>query len=133
MEKLNSTRAGFIHRLGAYLIDTAIAIPICMLAMKLTIDKAYYPFLTEIYIMLFFTLCNTILGATLGKLILGLRVVNSSNKKIGIFKSFIRELLKVLLAYVFLINFIWLLFGKEKLTLHDVLARTQVIHYKKGV
>ncbi|WP_431523590.1 RDD family protein [Paenibacillus pabuli] len=132
-ETVSNTRAGVYLRVIAYLLDSAIAIPLCVLFMKLLGNDSYTPFFNEIIILLYFSLCNSIFGATPGKLILKLRVLNLNGEKLNIFRSISRELFKVVLAYILFINFAWLIFSRKRLTLHDIFAKTQVINTRKVV
>ncbi|MCS7180331.1 MAG: RDD family protein [bacterium] len=71
-------------------------------------------------------------GATLGKMIMGIKIVDENGNKISYGTAFIREIL-IKVVFYFLIFFIaglgylWALWDKKKQTWHDKIAKTIVI------
>lgn len=68
-------------------------------------------------------------GVTLGKNIMGIKVVDDNDDRIGI-KVIFRNVVKPLGKYLFYIPFISLLFTKGNKTLYDRLLKTSVINVK---
>jgi uncharacterized RDD family membrane protein YckC len=84
--------------------------------LSMVIQLGYYVILTGIY------------GATLGKMILGLRVVDTSGQKIGIGKAVLREIIgKFVSGLVFGLGYIWVAFDEKKQGWHDKIAGTYVV------
>jgi uncharacterized RDD family membrane protein YckC len=67
------------------------------------------------------------LGATPGKLVLGLRVVRPDGGKVSLSRAIGRYFAKMLSAIILGIGYIMAAFDKEKRGLHDILADTRVI------
>jgi len=83
---------------------------------NIVINYAYYVILTGLY------------GATLGKMVLGLRVVDSNGQKIGMPKAALREIVgKVISGIVFALGYIWVAFDEKKQGWHDKIAGTYVV------
>lgn len=66
--------------------------------------------------------------ATIGKLVLGIKVTNLEGKRISLLKACIRYLGKIFTICTFLIGFIIVSFTKYRQSLHDYIARTYVIN-----
>jgi uncharacterized RDD family membrane protein YckC len=73
------------------------------------------------------TLAHALAGATLGKWILGLRVVGPGGARPSFARSAARSLLAVLSAGLFGLGFLLALFTRSGRALHDLLARTWVV------
>lgn len=68
-------------------------------------------------------------GVSLGKNILGIKVVDDNNDRTGM-KVIFRNVIKLLGKYLFYIPFISLLFTKGNKTMYDRLLKTSVINMK---
>ncbi|HEX7455995.1 MAG TPA: RDD family protein, partial [Candidatus Nanoarchaeia archaeon] len=80
------------------------------------IDIAYFVGLTGTY------------GATLGKMVLGLRVVGTNGQKISFGKAALREIIgKWISAIVFCLGYLWVAFDEKKQGWHDKIAGTYVV------
>lgn len=67
-------------------------------------------------------------GATIGKLILGLKVIDiRSRPQLSYGQIFFRETIGKLLSSILMIGYLMALFTKNKRALHDFLAKTRVI------
>jgi len=71
-------------------------------------------------------------GATLGKMITGIKIVDENGNKISYGTAFLREVLVKDIVYMFLffiswLGFLWAIWDKKKQTWHDKIARTLVI------
>jgi uncharacterized RDD family membrane protein YckC len=69
------------------------------------------------------------MGASLGKMIVGLRLVDDHGSKIGILRGMARATISLLFlsSGVVLIDFAWILFDDKRRTLHDRLVGSYVI------
>lgn len=65
--------------------------------------------------------------ATLGKMALGLEVVDMDGKKLDFGKALIRQLGKIISGMIFLIGYIMAGFTEKKQALHDIIAGTLVV------
>lgn len=65
--------------------------------------------------------------ATLGKMVLGLRVVGHTGQKIDFSKALLRNLSKILSALILGIGYIMIIFDSRKQGLHDKIADTFVV------
>ncbi len=70
---------------------------------------------------------SSILQATPGKALLGLKVVSSNGEAITYKYAFLRELAKFVTATTLGVGYLMILFTKRKQTLHDYLLETVVV------
>lgn len=72
-------------------------------------------------------------GATPGKILMGLRVINKNNgKNLGYVRTFFRETLgKLCSGVIFFIGFLMAAFRSDKQALHDLIFDTQVLQKKE--
>ena len=76
----------------------------------------------------YYILLTAAFGATLGKMALGMRVVDESGQKAGFFKVLIRETIgKFVSALVLFLGFIWILFDGNRQGWHDKIGGTFVV------
>ena len=66
--------------------------------------------------------------ATLGKLALGIKVVNVQNGRIDFAKALLRNLSKYLSVFILYIGYIMIIFDDRKQGLHDKIADTLVVN-----
>lgn len=68
-------------------------------------------------------------GATLGKMALGIKVVNQDTKQnLGVVEAFLREVVgKFLSQLVLFLGYLWMLWDPHKQTWHDKIAKSIVI------
>jgi uncharacterized RDD family membrane protein YckC len=65
--------------------------------------------------------------ATLGKIALGIKVVDEDNQRLHFSKALLRNLSKLLSAAIFFIGYIMIIFDERKQGLHDKIADTFVV------
>jgi uncharacterized RDD family membrane protein YckC len=140
--------AGFWIRLVAFILDSFI-LGLVSNIFSLILSLITILFTSEgsviriVILVLFYTLYSFIcfmyfakfyekMGATPGKMLLGLKVVDvETGAYLGFGKTFLREILgKFISAIVFMLGFIIVGFRKDKRGLHDLIAGTQVIRSK---
>ena len=66
-------------------------------------------------------------GQTLGKIVLGLRVVKKNGKRIGILDALIRNVFGYTISGFFLLGYLWALVDRERQAWHDKLVGTGVV------
>ena len=67
-------------------------------------------------------------GQTLGKMALSIRVIDlQTGRPIGYGRAFVRQLVKIISALVFLLGYFWMLWDKEKQTWQDKAAGSVVV------
>ncbi len=66
-------------------------------------------------------------GYTVGKKIMGIRVVPVSGTQVDVVMAFIRSISKILSGVVFYLGFLWMLWDEKSQTWHDKLAETNVV------
>jgi len=67
-------------------------------------------------------------GATLGKMLFKIQVVDENYQKISFGKAALREIIgKFVSSFVFGLGYIWTLFDEKKQSWHDKIAKTYVI------
>ncbi|MDE2838408.1 MAG: RDD family protein [Chloroflexota bacterium] len=125
--------AGPLQRLAAFIVDAVVisvvigvldAVGLIDLGDPTTTDQA----LEAVISFGYFILLTAAFGATLGKMALGMRVVEEGGQKAGFFRVLIRETIgKIVSAIVFLLGFIWILFDGKRQGWHDKIGGTFVV------
>lgn len=145
--------AGFLIRLGAYIIDTIIIYILLAIALVIgrviglpdvnqTIpeDMNVTFFIIQGGIMLitmaitgiYFVLFTGRYGATPGKMVCGLKIVRANGNPMGYTLALLRYLATILSGLILYIGYLMILFDKQKRALHDFLCDTRVIHISKS-
>lgn len=65
-------------------------------------------------------------GYTVGKKIMGIRVVSQNGKKVDWVRAFVRSVSKILSSFL-LLGYLWMLWDEDSQTWHDKLAETYVV------
>lgn len=71
---------------------------------------------------------NGSIGATLGKLVIGARIVNVDGSKIGYLKAFLRMLAEFVNVFTLGIGYLMVAFREDKRGLHDLIVGTRVVY-----
>ena len=118
-------RSSRLARFAAYTIDFII------LSFPNVIFKN--SFLSLVIYFSYFWLSSYFYGATIGKKLFDLRVVDDkTGKKLTLGQAFIREVVgRFVSAVVFALGFIWILFDEKRQGWHDKIANTIVVQDKE--
>jgi uncharacterized RDD family membrane protein YckC len=142
-KELEGRVAGFVSRLVAFSIDAVlIVIVIGLLTWVISQVEALfdtflpgeldlvgvYVFAIPFIIAVYYVGLWALTGATVGKWLLGLRVVRADGFPPTIGHSVIRFIGYGLSAIVFFFGYIWVLFDEDRRAWHDDLAGTWVIY-----
>lgn len=128
---------GFWSRLAAFLLDLLALGFICnlLLGPSPSINELMTPsvaakwiLLTKLVAMAYYVPLQAWLGATLGKLAIGARVVHADGSPIGWSTSFRRWMAFVLTEVTFYIGSLLIALRPDKKALHDLLADTRVVY-----
>ena len=149
---LSTKYAGFWKRVAAYFVDYMVFTPILLICFVLyvyfspyTWDEIIYSYYYNPYIdwayWVFMAVLPGIVGiayfcgmessskqGTLGKMALGIQVVDMNDNRISFGRAFGRYFGKLLSGCLCYIGFIMVGFTQKKQGLHDILAATQVIN-----
>jgi len=141
---LNGRAAGFVTRLLAYAADLVILAGILALGGWIAVlaDNALETVgvearadLASIYVVmipfimaLYFVMSWALTGRTIGKSVLGLRIVGANGRPPTIGRSVIRVLGYVVSAIVFWAGYWWVLIDDERKAWHDHMASTSVVY-----
>lgn len=134
--------AGFWMRFWAYMIDVIIVASIngILLSPLLFVNDGYpieisfwtlNGILSAIVYYVYFLIMTKIFSQTLGKMILGLKVVGENDQPLQWSDLFFREVIGRFLHNVFLVLkllYLVVAFSKDKQGIHDMLGNTRVIH-----
>ena len=125
--------AGRLHRFLAFVIDVLIigvitvvldAVGVINLGDPSTTDQVLEAAVSFGY----YILLTAALGATPGKMALGMTVVDENGQKAGFLKVLIRETIgKIVSALVLFLGFIWILFDDKRQGWHDKIGGTFVV------
>lgn len=145
-------KAGFWRRLPAFLIDTILlqilkVIILFPLKANLGIDETSFASIEDIiqdfesfviygffsiivYVIIsgfYFTLFYGSTGQSIGKKIMGLKVVSAAGGAMTYKKAFIRYIGYLISEIPLFLGFIWIAFDKDKQGWHDKIAKTYVV------
>ena len=129
---------GFWIRVVAYIIDGILLTIVCGVVDRLlginilATDWDHYDPLANVISLvigwLYFALLESSeRGATVGKMVMGLRVVTSDGQRLRFMNATGRYFAKILSAIILCIGFIMVAFTDKKRGLHDIIAGTLVI------
>ena len=137
---------GFWSRLVALVIDEIIMIVaavLCLIAIVVVITGQSFGVTFFVGIFLSFAILLAVLmsywivftaiwGQTLGKMALGIKVVNREGRPPGLWKAFLREVVgKILSGLPICMGYIWVAFDREKRGWHDHIAGTYVVSARR--
>lgn len=144
----NYSKAGFIKRMFAHLLDNylmlivllAVSYPLIALFKSIVYSHMSFNYTTDVSVslLLIFLLflisfvynffLTSKFGGTLGKMLMGLTVVDDNNKLLDTETAFWRVYAGYAVSSVFLgLGFFWIFVKKENLAWHDKLFGTKVI------
>ena len=119
--------SGFWRRFIAYLID-AIILGIVFGILNMGLSESGAKLLSFLGGWFYFAyLESSTHQATLGKMLIGAKVVDYGGNRISFVTASLRHFAKILSAIILLIGFIMVGFTQKKQGLHDILAGTLVI------
>jgi uncharacterized RDD family membrane protein YckC len=121
--------AGFGDRFGAAFIDGLILL-VPNLALTYSMDPgSYVPNIAAIIIAwLYFAFQESSAAqATLGKKVLGIKVVNLEGQRISFAQASGRHFGKIISSIILFIGYLMMLWDDKKQTLHDKMANTLVV------
>lgn len=129
--------AGFWIRFVAYLIDTimlgiVLGVILMLTGQISTSSNTTLPtavgIMSAILIWAYFVILDVCCGATLGKMVFGLKVVDTSGTKLSWGKAILREVVgKIVSSIVIDLGYLWVAFDPNKQGWHDKIAQTFVI------
>ena len=121
-------RAGFWQRFAAALID-GLLLTIVFLPLGAALDPGpYYVVATLVGIAYYTLLEGGPKGQTVGKMALGIRVVDiAGGGSIGQGRTFVRYLGRIVSALPLLLGYFWMLWDSQKQTWHDKFASSVVV------
>jgi uncharacterized RDD family membrane protein YckC len=143
VEQMQGRRAGFVTRAIAYSIDATIVIAgvptilfgLAVMQGLLRLEPPRYPpdiptWLTAAISLLwtfwYFVGLWWATGRTIGAVVMGIRVVGRRRENVGVVAATIRWW--VMVATLFVVGEVWLIFSRSRLAIHDRAAHTQVVY-----
>jgi len=131
--------SGFGSRLLAFIVDGVLALAIGFVLTLIieTLTKQPYNFgkgssfqtISGLISVIYFVIFTYKYGATLGKMLVHIRVVNTNYQRLSFFQVLKREVLGRLISSLFLsLGYIWVAIDDKKQAWHDKIAKTYVIH-----
>ena len=125
--KASGPRAGFWRRFGAVIID-GILVGIIEVVLDLVLKGAGSAISVVINAIYFTYFIGSDAGATPGKQVLGIRVIDqNTGGPIGYGRAFIRWIGHIVSAVVLLLGYFWMLWDSEKQCWHDKFAGDLVV------
>ncbi|MDZ7733028.1 MAG: RDD family protein [Acidimicrobiia bacterium] len=136
--------AGFGSRLMAYIVDGAVIlvgfyllVGLCVLVVAIaTLERPNSPALPDVVWLVLFVVWSTlyltytvgVFGKTVGKALVGLRVVSRRGERVGIARAFFRVPAYLVSYLVFGLGFVWIVLSRTRRGWHDYLVGTCVIY-----
>jgi uncharacterized RDD family membrane protein YckC len=68
-------------------------------------------------------------GQTLGKMALKVKVVGADGSDLSTGQAWGREVMRAILGFLYIVDYLPAFFMKEKTTLHDLVAKTRVVNW----
>ena len=130
---------GFWMRLAAAMIDfliISVAMPITRILGSATgffmRMRAVSPVVTFLLVFwLYSWLLTGLRGQTVGKMLLGIKVIDEEGNVPGLGRAALREILGKLISFVVLyLGFLWIAWDRQKQGWHDKIAHTYVVKVK---
>jgi signal peptidase I len=126
-------KATFFERLAAFIIDSIILIVLYMLLSNILKLSEEFNILEYLIAPLYGSLFVWRAGATPGKMLLRLKVVTASYKKVGLGHALLRETIgKWIYGLILSLGYLWMLIDKNNQTWHDKIANTLVVKLDKS-
>lgn len=129
--------AGFFPRAAAFFADLVIVAAIAYITLKISFMVAgaggETPGMNYLYPVLFllastyFIFLHALGGKTIGKMLMGIRLINDEGGDVGIWDAFLRWFGYFISAAVMLAGFFWAIFDSEGQAWHDKIAGTYVV------
>jgi uncharacterized RDD family membrane protein YckC len=123
-------RSGFWRRFAAALLDGILLGILQGIITAILSDStgAAYAISTVISYAYYIALEGGPRGQTLGKMALGIRVIDfNTGGSIGYGRALVRQLVKIVSGLVLLLGYLWMLWDREKQTWHDKAANSVVV------
>jgi len=125
--KRGMKKAGFWRRFAAVLIDGLITSPFIIVDHWSWSFEGNYALSSLAFIVYETILVSQWGGYTVGKKIMGIRVVTTAGKQLDWVKSFVRAVSKILSGIPFGLGYFWMRWDKKSQTWHDKIADTFVV------
>jgi uncharacterized RDD family membrane protein YckC len=121
-------RASFGRRLVALIVDDILISVVAGIAIAIFGVGVGYGLYGLFGLLYFALLEGGARGQTLGKMALGIRVIDfNTGGPIGYARGFLRYVGKIISGVVCALGYLWMLWDKEKQTWHDKIATTVVV------
>ena len=124
---------GFGLRLLAAILDWLIIAAVILMLyfiLHFAISSVFIIFVT---IFLYFWLLTGLKGQTVGKMAVGIKVINRDGSLPGLVNAALREIIgKIISTLVLFSGFLWIMGDNEERGWHDYLAQTYVVTVKSG-
>lgn len=117
------TYAGFWVRYAALQIDILV-IEIVAFFFK---DISWVLWVMVVVFSLYFAVFTFAYGATLGKKLFRIKIVDKNGNKPNLLTTILREIVGKIISIVTVVGFLWVAFDKEKQGLDDKIASTHVV------
>ena len=125
--------AGRLPRFAAFVIDVVVVSGIIVVLGAIGVINLGEPSSTDqlleaVISFGYYIVLTAAFGATLGKMALGMKVVDEGGQKAGFFKVLIRETIgKVVSALILFLGYVWILFDGKRQGWHDKIGGTFVV------
>ena len=85
-----------------------------------------------VIICLYFIILEGLAGATVGKSLVGVRIVDQNGKRPGLTRSLIRNVMRLVdgLPVLGILGIVMIVYSSEKTRVGDLAARTRVVHVR---
>lgn len=119
--------AGFWRRFIAILIDGFITSGIPSIVIRQDITSSTIHNLSFFLYLIYSVWMLKTYGATIGKMVMKIRVIKIDESKLTYSDALVRELSKILSTLAFSLGYLWMIWDAKKQTWHDKIARTIVV------
>lgn len=102
--------------------------PVLQMIEAFFFSPTFYSLVTLTFIVAYYIFFWTIAGQTIGKAIMGIKIVNRRGKKLKLHQAILRYLGYYLSAVPFGFGFLWILLDDRRMAWHDKIAGTCVVY-----
>jgi uncharacterized RDD family membrane protein YckC len=122
---------GFWIRLGAAITDSVVIWFVFFVLSRIIVVGIMSPILWLLLPFLYHWLFIGLKGQTLGKMAVGIKVVNAQGSIPGLGDAALREVLgKIVSSIAIYLGFLWIIWDRQKQGWHDKIASTHVVRVK---
>jgi uncharacterized RDD family membrane protein YckC len=102
--------------------------PVVTTVVDFIFSPGFYSIVSVSFVIFYYLFLWTVAGQTIGKAVMGIRIVSQDGRKLKLTQAIIRYIGYYISAIALGLGFFWVLFDDHRLAWHDKLAKTCVLY-----